>query len=97
MTTTNLKRKLGQNTAEYLIMLTLIAVGSIGLVTAFGQQIRNKISMVTSAFQGDDQTYEDAQGRSEKNKERNTDLSQSSFGIKGTANDKDEFADAVQK
>lgn len=93
----NLNHKLGQNTAEYLIMLTLIAVGSIGLVTAFGQQIRNKITMVTSAFQGEDQSYEDAQGRSGKNTERSKTLSESSFGIKGTAADNDEFKDEVQK
>jgi Flp pilus assembly pilin Flp len=95
--TSNLKRKLGQNTAEYLIMLTLIAVGSIGLVTAFGQQIRNKISMVTSAFSGDDTKYTDAQTRTTKNSERNSTLSTAAFGIKGTESGNKEFAVSAQK
>lgn len=92
-----LKRKLGQNTAEYLIMLTLIAVGSIGLVTAFGQQIRNRITMVTSAFGGDDVKYTAAQERTAANVTRNDALSQAKFGIKGTEGDKKEFADDLQQ
>ena len=50
---TNLKKKLGQNTAEYLIMLTLVAIGSIGLMTAFGKTIQAKISYVSAAISGD--------------------------------------------
>lgn len=95
--TPSLKRKLGQNTAEYLIMLTLIAVGSIGLVTAFGQQIRNKISMVTAAFSGDDTKYTEAQTRTAKNSDRTSTLSTGAFGIKGTDGSNKEFADTAQK
>ena len=47
-----LKSKRGQNTAEYLIMLTLVAIGSIGLMTAFGKTIQSKIAYVSSAIAG---------------------------------------------
>jgi hypothetical protein len=47
-----LKRKLGQNTAEYLMMLVLIAGGSIGLFTYFGNTIRAHLGNVVSAFGG---------------------------------------------
>jgi Flp pilus assembly pilin Flp len=93
----SLQKKLGQNTAEYLIMLTLIAVGSIGLVTAFGQQIRNRIAMVTSAFNGDDAKYGEAQTRSGKNADRNSTLSAGAFGIKGSTAENKEFSDAAQQ
>lgn len=49
---TNLQKKLGQNTAEYLIMLVLIAGGSIGIFTVFGTTIRHHLGNVVSAFGG---------------------------------------------
>ncbi len=52
-----LKSKLGQNTAEYLIMLTLVAIGSIGLMTAFGKTIQAKIAYVSAAISGDEIAY----------------------------------------
>ena len=57
-----LKKKLGQNTAEYLIMLTLVAVGSIGLVTAFGKTIHTKLAYLSAAISGDTALYTAAQG-----------------------------------
>jgi hypothetical protein len=48
-----LRSKRGQNTAEYLIMLTLVAVGSIALVTVFGKTVQKKIAQVTLAISGD--------------------------------------------
>jgi hypothetical protein len=66
----NLKSKLGQNTAEYLIMLTLVAIGSIGLMTAFGKTIQSKIAYVSAAISGDATAYtksrDNARGRAEK-------------------------------
>ena len=56
-----LKKKLGQNTAEYLIMLTLVAVGSIGLMTAFGKTIQSKLAFLSAAVSGDTAKYEEAQ------------------------------------
>ncbi len=54
---TSLHTKLGQNTAEYLIMLTLVAVGSIAVMSVFGKTVKEKIGMVTAAIGGDDAAY----------------------------------------
>ena len=56
-----LKSERGQNTAEYLIMLTLVAVASIGLFSMFGKTLRNKISFVSAAISGDETQYSDSQ------------------------------------
>lgn len=61
MTTPSLKKKLGQNTAEYLIMLTLVAVASIGLFSVFGKTLRNKIAYVSAAISGDTTHYTETQ------------------------------------
>lgn len=53
-----MKKKLGQNTAEYLIMLVLIAGGSIGLFTIFGTTIRKHMSNVVMAFGGDKDAWQ---------------------------------------
>ncbi len=57
----NLNSKKGQNTAEYLIMLTLVAVASIGLFSVFGQTLRQKIAMVSGAISGNTTVYADGQ------------------------------------
>ncbi len=54
-------RERGQNTAEYLIMLTLVAIGSIGLLTAFGKQIQAKFFYLSAALSGDETEYGNAQ------------------------------------
>ena len=59
----SLKSIAGQNTAEYLIMLVLISVGSIGVFSVFGGTIRNQVSSVVSAFGGKDAEYGKAQVR----------------------------------
>lgn len=56
-----MQRQRGQNTAEYLIMLTLVAIGSIGLLTAFGKQIQAKLFYVAAALSGSEQNYEESQ------------------------------------
>lgn len=53
--------KRGQNTAEYLIMLTLVVVGSIGLVTAFGKTIQSKFAYLSAAISGDTTAYTNTQ------------------------------------
>ncbi|TNE98330.1 MAG: hypothetical protein EP326_10030 [Deltaproteobacteria bacterium] len=50
----NLKKIAGQNTAEYLVLLVLIAVGTIGITSYFGKSIEQKMSQVTSAISGND-------------------------------------------
>lgn len=57
----NLNSKKGQNTAEYLIMLTLVAVASIGLFSVFGQTLRQKVAMVSGAISGNTTVYDDGQ------------------------------------
>ena len=54
------RAKLGQNTAEYLIMLTLVAVGTIPLIGAFGKTLHTKIGQVSSAIGGDKTNYDTA-------------------------------------
>ena len=54
---TLLVRQRGQNTAEYLIMLTLVAIGSIALMTMFGKTIQAKIAYVSAAIAGDATQY----------------------------------------
>lgn len=57
----DLRAKRGQNTAEYLIMLTLVVIGSITLWTAFGKTIHSKIAYVSAAISGDTTEYERSQ------------------------------------
>ena len=57
----NLKSKKGQNTAEYLIMLTLVALASIGMFSVFGQTLRQKIAMVSGAISGNATVYTSGQ------------------------------------
>jgi hypothetical protein len=65
--------KRGQNTAEYLIMLTLVAIGSIGLMTAFGKTIQAKIAYVSAAISGDTAAYTASQtATQDKAKQANT-------------------------
>lgn len=56
-----MKTERGQNTAEYLIMLTLVAIGAIGLLTAFGKQIQAKLFYVSAALSGNEKEYDNAQ------------------------------------
>jgi len=59
----SLKKKLGQNTAEYLIMLVLVAVGSIGLFSLFGQTLKVQVGNAVLAMRGQSDKVE-AQGAS---------------------------------
>lgn len=48
----NLKRKRGQNTAEYMLLLLLIGGGSIIAFKTFGKGIINRFASVTSIVTG---------------------------------------------
>ena len=50
----NIKKMAGQGTAEYLVLLVLIAVGTIGISSYFGKTIEHKMTQVTSAISGND-------------------------------------------
>lgn len=42
----------GQSTAEYLIILVLVSIGSIGIMSIFGKSVRQQLSNVVAAFTG---------------------------------------------
>ena len=48
------KARQGQATAEYIIIVALIAVAAIAVVSFFGDQIRNLFSHSTAKLAGDD-------------------------------------------
>lgn len=49
--------KRGQNTAEYLVLLILVTVTSIGIFTIFGKTLRTQVSNVIAAMTGDTDSY----------------------------------------
>lgn len=44
----------GQGMTEYIIIVALIAIGSIAIITVFGQNLRNLFAMSTNALAGED-------------------------------------------
>ncbi len=44
----------GQSTAEYLIILVLVSIGSIGIMSIFGKSVRQQLSNVVAAFTGNE-------------------------------------------
>lgn len=88
-----LKDKLGQNTAEYMIMLTLVAIGSIGLVTIFGKTIRARMSMATAALSGDEPSYTQSRALAIKSSQAAQTRASSALTIKGI--ETSEFQDGV--
>jgi Flp pilus assembly pilin Flp len=48
----NLKKQLGQGMTEYIIIVALIAIGAIGVYTAFGDVIRGQTSVAASTLAG---------------------------------------------
>ncbi|MCX6116670.1 MAG: hypothetical protein NT027_03950 [Proteobacteria bacterium] len=51
-TTKSMKNKMGQNTAEYMLLLLLIGGGSIMAFKMFGKGIVNRFASVTSVVTG---------------------------------------------
>jgi pilus assembly protein Flp/PilA len=46
--------KKGQSTAEYIIIVALVAIGSIALITVFGNQVRALFSASAQQLSGKD-------------------------------------------
>jgi pilus assembly protein Flp/PilA len=46
-------RRSGQATAEYILIVVLVAVLSIGIITVFGNQIRDLFRVATEQMGGD--------------------------------------------
>lgn len=80
-----LSGKRGQNTAEYLIMLTLVAVASIGLFSVFGKTLRQKIAQVSGAIAGNTEVYTNAQSGAD-----------TSAGTAGTRGDTDYGMNSIE-
>jgi Flp pilus assembly pilin Flp len=47
-------RRRGQATTEYILIVVLVAVLSIGIITVFGNQIRDLFRVATERLGGDD-------------------------------------------
>ncbi len=47
------KRQLGQGMTEYIIIVALIAIAAIGVVTIFGDNIRDLFAASTNALAGE--------------------------------------------
>ncbi len=63
----------GQSTAEYLIILVLVSIGSIGIMSIFGKSVRQQLSNVVAAFTGNEKQMieaSDIQSNAEKANER---------------------------
>lgn len=45
--TNSIKKQLGQGMTEYIIIVALIAIGAVGMFTAFGGVIRHQVSAIT--------------------------------------------------
>ncbi|MDA0837994.1 MAG: hypothetical protein O3B01_05005 [Planctomycetota bacterium] len=54
--------KKGQSTAEYIIIVALVAIGSIALITIFGNQIRSLFSASAQQLAGNQVNAQDRAG-----------------------------------
>jgi Flp pilus assembly pilin Flp len=59
----------GQATAEYIIIVVLVAVLSIGIITVFGNQIRDLFKTASKRLSGDDDATLDTSLRGEADAE----------------------------
>ena len=53
-------RRRGQSTTEYILIVVLVAVLSIGIITVFGNQIRDLFRVSTERLGGDDSSTLDS-------------------------------------
>ena len=62
-----MKQKSGQGMVEYIILVAIIAIASLGIVKILGQTVTTKLSKITLALQG---RQEDAKGISDPRVEK---------------------------
>jgi Flp pilus assembly pilin Flp len=60
-TTTTRSKKRGQGMTEYILIVSLIAIASIGVTTLFGNNIRTLFGLAANALAGDDNLQNSAQ------------------------------------
>ena len=46
------RKRRGQGATEYIIILVLVAIGSISVITVFGDQVRELFNAATKGLQG---------------------------------------------
>ncbi len=46
------KRQLGQGMTEYIIIVALIAVGAVGVFTAFGREVQHEVAGIAQGLAG---------------------------------------------
>lgn len=56
-----LRSKKGQGMSEYLIILALVAIATIGAVIFFADNVRQQIGNIAEELVGNDQTVDNAQ------------------------------------
>ena len=49
---TNSKKQLGQGMTEYIIIVALIAIGAIGVYSAFGRTVQSQMAAVSQGLAG---------------------------------------------
>ncbi|GHU11058.1 integral membrane protein [Betaproteobacteria bacterium] len=54
------KRSLGQGMVEYIIIVAVVALGSIGVYTAFGDVLRGQVATAAGALNGETGNGRDA-------------------------------------
>jgi len=52
--------KKGQSTAEYIIIIALVAIGSIAVITVFGNQVRDVYRAAVEQLSGDNTAQVDS-------------------------------------
>ena len=65
------KSQSGQSLTEYLILVALIAISSIGIIRVLGQTTRAQLSNVTNALQGNHRKKVNSQNVEEKHYKMN--------------------------
>lgn len=70
-----MKNQKGQGLTEYLILVAILAVASIGIVRVFGQTITSQFTNITYAIQGNDKEVKPTNIRVDRKLYGNKDLS----------------------
>ena len=80
-----LKKEMGQGMTEYIIIVALIAVAAIGVVTLFGDEIRDMFGASDEALSGEDEAARKA-GPLNNNVAKHKDLNSYASNMEGKNN-----------
>ena len=88
-----LARRRGQNTAEYLLLMTLVVISAIGLIAMYGGQIKAKFAMVGATIAGHAEHVSAAQELTKVTSyESNLRVKQRTVKVEGIERDELEFS-----